>query len=101
MLKPKEVLTVWKRVFRNWLYIALVLVIAFIFYLLNGLIINIPNIKSFYQLFGFFGGTKFLFTLAIRFIERITLFGSVTTIILSMMIGIFFTLLVYRFRIIK
>ncbi len=97
----KEVATVWKRVFKNFRYIALLFVVAFVFYLLNGFIANIPNIKASFELFGFFRGIWFLFFLSLKFFDRLELFALIGNIILSILLGILASLLAYRKSLIK
>lgn len=95
MIKSVEV---WKRVFRNLRYVALTLVVGLLFYLLNGLIVNIPNFKSFYKLFGAIGAIKILISLAFQFYNRVLPFALVTIIILAILIGVLVSLLTYRFK---
>jgi len=91
-------LVVWKRVFKEKKYIITTLIVALAFYLLNGIIINVPNIKSFYSLLGFSGALKVLSVGAFRFVDRLTTFNAITTIILSLLIGALVSLLVFRFK---
>lgn len=95
MIKSLEVL---KKVFKNWKYTVLVLIVALAFYLINGFIVNIPNFKSFYKLFGAIGAIKLLISLAFQFYNRVLPFALVTTIILGILIGILISLLTYRFK---
>jgi len=95
MIKSLEVS---KRVFKNWRYTALVLIVALAFYLINGLIVNIPNFKSFYKLFGAIGAAKLLISLAFQFHNRVLPFSLVTIIILGILIGVLISLLTYRYK---
>jgi hypothetical protein len=96
-----EVLTVWKKVFREKKYIFLVLVFGFVFYLLNGFILNISNIKTFYLLFGFFGSMKHFFLLSFNFASLITTLSMIGIIFLSLLVGMMLSILVYRFKLMQ
>jgi hypothetical protein len=95
----KESVRVWGRIFKRPNYILLTFIVAFIFYLLNGLIINIPNIKISYQVFGLVGGSSFLFKLSLRIFDNVTIFNTVGVIILSFLVGFLVSILVYRFKV--
>ena len=97
MNKAGEVLHVWKKVFRNWRYVVLLLIVGFVFYLINGVILNIPNILSVYGVLGFFGTMQFLFFASLNFISTVTVFNAVGVLILSVFVGALISLLVYRF----
>lgn len=94
----KEVLTVWGRVFRNWNYVLLMLIVGFVFYMFNGVILNIQNIGSVYGLLGLFGTAKFLFASSLRFFESVTTFNAVSVFLLSVFVGVLISLLVFRFN---
>src|SRR3989344_4798458 len=98
MGKIKEAAEVWRKIFRNWRYVFLVFLVAFIFYLLNGLILNIKNIGSSYQIFDLIEGTFFLFKLSVGFLESAETFNAVGIIVLSFLIGALVSILTYRFR---
>ena len=96
-----KVIEVWGRVFRKWEYLGILLISGFIFYLLNGFILNIPNVATAYELFGALGGTIFLFKLSLFFWGSVTFFSAVGTLILSLLIGLLISLLVYRFNVVR
>jgi hypothetical protein len=97
----EEVWTVWKRVFSGPKYLILLLMFGFIFYLLNGFIVNISNIKTFYALFGFFGSLKHVFLLSFNFVNLVTPLSIVGIIFLSILIGTMLSLLVFRYELMK
>lgn len=101
MIKIKESFIVLKRVFQQPKYFVYAIFIAFIFYIINGLIANINNIGSAFSLFNFIGAIKFLFYISLVFINITTLFTAAGIILLSLLIGILITLLIYRIKIVS
>lgn len=101
IMKLKEVIEVLKRIFQQPKYLAYAILIAFFFYIINGLIANINNISSAFKLFSFFGAIKFLFYLSLVFINSTTLFTAIGIILLSFLIGILIIVLIYRIKIIN
>jgi len=101
MRKAKDILHVWKTVFGKAKYILLLLIVAFLFYLLNGFIVNIINIKSFYNSLGLISTIKILFITSINFANQVTPLAAIGTIILSIFLGALVSLLVFRFNTIK
>ena len=93
----KEILEVWSRVFREWKYMILLIVVGFVFYLVNGLIVSLGNVSSIYGLLGFFGTLKFLISSAFYLAKGVSVYGAIGTIILSLLIGMMISLLFYRF----
>lgn len=93
----KEIALVWKRVFKNWKYFVLLLISGFIFYMLNGFVLNITNLSPVYRLLGFFGMLQFLFVSSLNFTSRLTLIGTFGITTLSLLVGILVSLLFYRF----
>ncbi|MBI2451896.1 hypothetical protein HYV50_02335 [Candidatus Pacearchaeota archaeon] len=90
-----------KKIFSNFRYVLFLGITAFLFYFLNGLIANIRNIESFYNILGFSGALKAVFISSLLFSKNITLLTFIGTIILSLLFGMLITLLVYRFKVIK
>ncbi|MBI5804162.1 hypothetical protein HY450_02870 [Candidatus Pacearchaeota archaeon] len=98
MTKLREVAVVLKNIFSKPYYIFTALIISFFFYLLNGFITNIPNLNSAYTLFGAVGGTRFIFSLALNFLSSLSSYSAVFVIILSFLIGILISILIYRYK---
>ena len=92
----KNVFVVWDRIFRNFRYVVLALVVAFVFYMLNGLILNFRNIGTFVEVFGFWEMLNIMFYLSLNFYENVMVWGAVWTFILSLLAGMLVSLLVYR-----
>lgn len=67
MVKTREILYVWKKVFGRAKYFTLGVLAFFLFYSLNAFLANINNIKSFYSALGFYEFLKFLFSLILIF----------------------------------
>ncbi len=89
-------LTFWKRVFSNWEYTFLALVVAFLFYALNVFIANFSSLLDFSSNLGFFGTIKFFLSLIIGFKEIIKASSYYSLIIISLMLGMLFSLIFYR-----
>jgi hypothetical protein len=87
----------WKRMFSSFRYVVILVVVGFFFYMLNGLLMNVTNIGSFYNLLGFFGTLKVLFFGSLDLVNQLTLFAAFGTVILSVMVGMLVSLLSYRY----
>ncbi len=94
--KLKEVSKVWGKVFGNWKYLILGIFAIVFFYLFNVIIGNLTNIKSFYSLLGFVGILKYMGNFAIGFKDTVTPFSFYTLAIISLLFGIFLSLLVFK-----
>lgn len=91
----------WKRVLGNWKYGLAALIVAFLFYALNVLLAQWKSLISFYSLFGFFGTIVFFFRLIVGFGNTILLHSYISLIVISLMIGMLFSLIFYKVFIIK
>lgn len=93
----RNVATVWKRVFTKPFYIVIALLVACMFYLLNGLLYNIENVKPLFQS-NVSLALKFLLISSLEYIYIVLPFTAVSIIILSVLMGILIALLTYRFK---
>lgn len=93
-----KVTTVWGRVFSNVRFVSVALVLGFVFYLLNGLIISSPNFLAFYAAFGFFGMLWKVLLVSLNFTPWILFEQYVGVIFLSLLFGMMISLLVYRYE---
>lgn len=100
-MKPKEFFSTLKEVFRKPKYLALAVVIAFLFYLLNVIITNYQNLGAIYSLNGFKGVVSLMPAFFFGLNNLLTTGSFVTLILISLIIGIFFSLIVYRIKGIK
>lgn len=87
---------VWKKVFGNWRYFLLVIIIAFLFYEFNVLISSWKTIVSFYSSLGFFGVIKLIFILSWGFGGTILYHSYISLIIISLMFGVLFSLIGFK-----
>src|SRR3989344_4591955 len=94
----KQVLSLWVKIFKDYRYIVILILFGFLFYLINGLLLNVNNIKSAFQIFGGFNALLFILVLSLKFIQQISLFSAIGTILLSFLVGMLFSLLFYRFN---
>ncbi len=85
-----------KKVFSNWIYLTTSIIIALIFYSVNVLISNWGSLVGFYSTFGFFGTIKFFFILFLGFKETVLLNSYISLIIISILLGILFSLIGYK-----
>jgi len=92
----KEVLKNLGKVFKNIKYIILSIFVALIFYVLNVMIVGWGTIASLYSLLGFLGIIKLIFNMALGFSGVITEFSFATIVIISILIGMFFSLISYK-----
>lgn len=97
MQSPSKVLSVWKQVFSQKKYVFLMLIIAVVFYLVNGLIYNIGNIVPLFSS-NFSLAVNFLLVSSFEYIYLIVPFTAVAIIILSLQMGMLISLLTFRFK---
>ncbi len=86
----------WKKVFTNWRYLAVAIIIALTFYSANVLISSWSSLTAFYPTFGFFGTIKFFFILFIGFKKTILFHSFVSLVVISILFGALFSLIVYK-----
>lgn len=96
----KEGLGVWKKVFGNFKYLSIVLAVAFLFYAFNVFVSNPSAISSFYSGQGFFEATYFLWTLMVGFGGTIKLHSYISILLISLLLGILFSLIVYKINLV-
>ena len=82
--------------FGNFRYILLTFLIAFIFYLFNVFIANLTNIISVYNVLGLSDYIKFLFSLILDFRKIISLSSFIFILTISMLFGMFLSLIVFK-----
>lgn len=92
----KEFLSVWDEVFSKARYVVYALLIMFVFYLVNVLILNYQNIGLVYSSSGLFGVISALPSFLIGFRYLLTSASFITLIFISIMIGILFSMIFYR-----
>ena len=95
-LDIKENFNFWKRVFLNFKYSLLAIIIAILFYAFNVFIANYKTLISFSSYLGFFGTIKFFFILMLGFKNLIIFSSFISLILISLLFGIFFSLIFYR-----
>ena len=92
----KEGLFVWKKVFGNPKYLALAILVVFLFYELNVFLTNWTSIFQFYSTFGFLEGSKFLWNLSVGFKETLERHSIISLGVISLMIGILVSLISFK-----
>ncbi len=97
----KQILSVWKTVFKNWRYSFLVVIIALTFYILNVAIVNVENLISFYNSLGFIAMMNFLLIASLGFGSLVTKFSLYTIFAISIMTGMLISLILYKFKFVK
>ncbi|MEX0920108.1 MAG: hypothetical protein WDZ69_00825 [Candidatus Pacearchaeota archaeon] len=100
-INHKEFFSTLKDVFSKPKYIAITILVAFVFYSINVLILNFENFASFYNLLGFWGLVKSLPTFFFGLKNLVLRSSFVFVIALSFLIGILFSLIHYRTKMIK
>lgn len=96
MIHIKDVLKYWKRVFGNGKYLLLGIVVAFSFYSLNVFIANYKSLIDFYPSLGFLESVKLFLSLMVGFKNLILMSSFVSLIIISLLIGMLFSLIWYK-----
>lgn len=100
-MKPGDFFSVWKKVFSEWKYVLITIVIALFFYSTNVFISKFSSVVTYYNSLGFFKGTKLFFTLIIYFGETIILHSFISLIIISILLGILFSFILYKTKILE
>ncbi len=100
-MSEKNLFSVWKKVFSNWKYIALSIIIALIFYSFNVLISNYSSLISFYGKFGLLETIKLFFSFFIGFKETTLMSSFISLILIAILFGILFSLITYKTKMIK
>ena len=91
----------WKKVFSNVKYVFIAIIIAILFYALNVLIANYKTIASFYISLRFLGTIKFFLILMFSFYNLILFSSFISLVIISILLGMLFSLISYRINILK
>jgi len=92
----KNISVTWKKVFTNWRYLALMLVVAFAFYLINVTISSWKSLIGFYSTLGLFNTVKFFLILFLGFKETIQFSSFVSLITISLLLGMLVSLIGYK-----
>jgi len=92
----KSIIKTWKEVFGNWKYLLIGLIIATFFYFLNVLIAGWRSLAGFYLANGFLKSLNFLWVLFIGFRETLTNSSFIGLVVISILLGMLFTLLIYK-----
>lgn len=96
-----EVTRVWKKVFTQKKYFLVLVIVAAVFYFLNGLILFLPNIKTFYSQIGLLSSLRLIALASLDYSDNISFLSFGGIILLSLIIGVFISLLVYRFDVVS
>jgi len=92
----KVIPDVWKNVYEEKKYVITTITIALAFFLLNVLIANFKSLLQFSKSIGILATTKLFFTVSLSFYETIKLSSYISLIIISIMLGMLFTLIIYK-----
>lgn len=97
----KKFFSVLKDIFRKPKYLGLAILIALVFYSFNVLILNYENFILIYHLLGFFGFVKSLPAFFLGFRNLVFTSSFVAIILISVLVGVLFSLIYYRTKMIK
>tara|TARA_Y100000310_G_scaffold77162_1_gene73716 strand:+ start:3042 stop:3581 length:540 start_codon:yes stop_codon:yes gene_type:complete len=97
----RELFSVWKKVFSNWKYVALTIMITLVFYSLNVLIVSYNSLISFYKQSGFLKSINLFLNFLIGFKSTVLLYSFISLILISVLFGLLFSLIAYKTKIIK
>jgi len=100
-MNTKEFFLVWKDVFSDWKYLSLAIIIALFFYSLNVFISDYNTLISFYSQLGLLGSIKLFFTFFVGFKSTTFLSVYISLIALSILLGMLFSLIAYKTKMIK
>lgn len=94
-MKFKENFRIWKRVF-NYKFIILALSIALIFYGINVIIANWKTLISVFSSNGLISFIQIFFKLSLGFGKTIEWYSFTSLLIISFLLGMFFSLITYK-----
>ena len=97
----KEFFSTWKKVFSNWKYVALSVIIALTFYSFNVFMKNYNSLISFYNQFGLLESIKLFFSFFIGFKETTLIISFISLILITILFGLLFSLITYKTKMIK
>lgn len=97
-MEIKRVAKYLRRVFSNGRYLMFGIVIAILFYALNVFIANFRTLIGFYPSLGFLRTVKLFFSLMIGFRNLIFISSFISLVIISLLIGMLFSLIFYKSR---
>ena len=97
----KELFSVWKKVFGNWRYLTLTVIVAVVFYSLNVIIKSYESLISLYSQIGLLGSIKLFFSFFIGFKSTTFIGVFISIILVSILLGILFSLIAYKTKMIK
>lgn len=97
----KEAFNSWRIVFSKFYYILIAIIVAIVFYLLNGLLFTYPTIYSSYSLITFSAWSKLTLTLLADFWQTLLPSVFLGLIILSILTGMLVSILLYRYNVLK
>jgi|TARA_Y100000296_G_C5041808_1_gene190268 hypothetical protein len=100
-MSEKNLFSVWKKVFGNWKYVALSIIITLIFYSFKVLISSYDSLISFYGKLGLLESIKLLFSFFIGFKETTLTSSFISLIFITILFGILFSLIIYKTKMIK
>jgi hypothetical protein len=91
-----DISKVWGKMYKKWSYVVLTFGVAFVFVFLNGFILNTENIFAFSYLstLDYLG---FIFSVSLGFFNQVNWLTYAGTIFLGILIGMFVSLLAFRF----
>ncbi len=96
MVGMNEVVRHWKKVFGNWRYGFLSLVIALGFYLFNVILVNYQTLFSFFPYLSVLEFTELFFYLSVGLKEVMELSSFISLIVVSILLGVLFSLIFYK-----
>ena len=94
-----DILRTWKTIFSNMNYIFLAIIIALGFYIFNVLIFSFKTLIAVYHSFGLNKTVQFFVISAIGFKSVTMIHSYIGLIVTSILLGIFFSLIVYKIRV--
>jgi hypothetical protein len=86
----------FRKVFSDWRYLLLAILISLIFYSLNILIFSWETLFDFYQVGGLYGVLKLFFVLFLEFNNTIKPSGFFSFIFISLLVGILFSMILWK-----
>lgn len=101
MVNLKNLLIVWKSIFFSWKYFLIFIISAFSFYFLNFFISSFQNLLWHFKNYGLKSFFVFLFNIFIGFDKTILFSSFLSFIALSVLSGIFVTLIIYKLNILE
>ena len=94
----KKSLKVWGKIFRNWKYSSIAIVVFLLFYSFNVVTNSFLGLKSIYDNYGLLMTLNFFKVLSINFYSSIKLHSFISMLVVGALIGVLSSMMIYKVK---